>query len=114
MPKTHKSIRRSDNPNDKRRNPKNRHERGKHLGTTEQWLEATQAFMENKDYYVNRIRYDKYIDNKIIYHLAVREHWQQFRLPKLERHNAIEPNPAIRKEEEHQVKSPPEIKITLV
>ena len=74
-PTPNKTPRRSDKPNDKRRNPIDRYEKGKHLGTTEDWLEATQQFMEEKDYYVNRVRLNKYIDNKIIYVLAINEHW---------------------------------------
>jgi len=71
--------RRSGLPNDKRRNPKDKEIKGSHLGTSEAWRQAVTTFLEEKDYYVNQYKQRKYIDNKIIYQLAVTEVGEQRR-----------------------------------
>jgi len=79
--KTHTPAtrRRSDNPNDKRKTPRDREVKGKHLGTSEAWKQAAITFLEEKDYYVNQYKQRKYINNKIIYQLAVSEVYEQRR-----------------------------------
>jgi len=71
--------RRSDKPGDKRRSPKDKETKGSHLGTSEAWKQAAIKFLEEKDYYVNQYKQHKYIDNKIIYQLAVTEVGVQLR-----------------------------------
>jgi len=70
---TLKQRRRSDKPDDKRRCPKDRAVKGSHLGTSDEWHQAVIEFMEEQDYYRACYKQRKYIKNKIIYQLVVKE-----------------------------------------